>query len=117
MVLGIMPDEVFEEGEVPFLSPGSVLVVTTDGITEAMNGDQRLFGRDRLEQSLRKHARLPAQGILEGVLADVAAFCGDAPQHDDVTLAVVKRTLSEGTRFGRSIGGFARSSAARRQAL
>jgi sigma-B regulation protein RsbU (phosphoserine phosphatase) len=92
MVLGIMPDEVFEEGSVPFSSPGSVLVVTTDGITEAMNSDHGLFGRNRLEQSLLRHRRLPAQGILEGVLADVAVVCGDAPQHDDVTLAVVKRT-------------------------
>jgi phosphoserine phosphatase RsbU/P len=92
MVLGIMPDEEFEEKSIPFSSPGSVLVVTTDGITEAMDGDLGLFGRDRLERSLLRHARLPAQGILDGVLADVAAFCGDAPQQDDVTLAIVKRT-------------------------
>jgi phosphoserine phosphatase RsbU/P len=92
MVLGIMPDEEFEEKSIAFSSPGSVLVVTTDGITEAMDGDLGFFGRDRLEKSLLRHARLPAQGILDGVLADVARFCGDAPQQDDVTLAIVKRT-------------------------
>jgi sigma-B regulation protein RsbU (phosphoserine phosphatase) len=92
MVLGVMPDEEFEELSIPFTNPGSVLVVTTDGITEAMSGDDDMFGRDRLKESLLKYARCPAQGILEGVLADVAAFCGDTPQNDDVTLVIVKRT-------------------------
>ena len=92
MVLGIMPDEEFEELSIPFTNPGSVLVVTTDGITEAMSGDDDMFGRDRLKESLLKYARCPAQGILEGVLADVTAFCGDTPQNDDVTLVIVKRT-------------------------
>jgi sigma-B regulation protein RsbU (phosphoserine phosphatase) len=92
MVLGIMPDEEFEELSVPFSNPGSVLVVTTDGITEAMDGSDDMFGRDRLKESLLRYAALPAQGILEGVLFDVAAFSGDTPQNDDVTLVVVKRT-------------------------
>jgi serine phosphatase RsbU (regulator of sigma subunit) len=92
MVLGIMPNEVFEECSVPFANPGSVLVVTTDGITEAMNGSDDLFGRERLMESLLKYAQLSAQGILDGILADVAAFSGGYPQNDDVTLAIVKRT-------------------------
>ncbi len=92
MVLGIMPDEEFEELSLPFSKPGSVLVVTTDGITEAMGGDDDMFGRDRLKESLLKHAGCPAQGILQGILADVADFCGDTKQNDDVTLAIVKRT-------------------------
>jgi sigma-B regulation protein RsbU (phosphoserine phosphatase) len=90
MVLGILPSEDFEELSVPFSNPGSVLVVTTDGITEAMDGNDDMFGRDRIKESLLKYAGCPAQQILEGVLADVAAFCGDTPQNDDVTLAVVK---------------------------
>ncbi len=92
MVLGIMPDEEFEESSIPFANPGNVLAVTTDGITEAMNGSDELFGRERLKQSLLKYARCSAQGILDGVLADVAAFSGDTPQNDDVTLIIVKRT-------------------------
>jgi phosphoserine phosphatase RsbU/P len=57
-----------------------------------MNGSDELFGRERLKQSLLKYARCSAQGILDGVLADVAAFSGDTPQNDDVTLIIVKRT-------------------------
>ena len=57
-----------------------------------MDGGDGMFGRDRLKESIQKYARCPAQGILEGVLADVAAFCGDTPQNDDVTLVVMKRT-------------------------
>lgn len=92
MVLGILPDEMFEEKSVPFSDPGCFLVITTDGITEAMNGTDDMFGRSRLKQSLLRHSGCSAQGILEGVLADVAAFSGGYPQNDDVTLAVVKRT-------------------------
>ncbi len=92
MVLGIQPDEVFEERCLPFSNSGGVLVVTTDGITEAMGCGDEMFGRDRLKDSILKYARRPAQGILKGLLADVAAFCGDTPQKDDVTLAIVKRT-------------------------
>jgi sigma-B regulation protein RsbU (phosphoserine phosphatase) len=92
MVLGIMPNEEIEELSVPFSSPGSVLAVVTDGITEAMDASEDMFGRDRLDTSLRKYAGCSAQGIVDGVLADVAAFRGDAVQNDDVTLAIVKRT-------------------------
>jgi sigma-B regulation protein RsbU (phosphoserine phosphatase) len=92
MVLGIMPNEEFEELSVPFSSPGSVLAVVTDGITEAMDASDDMFGRDRLDTSLRKYCGCSAQGIVDGVLADVAAFRGDAAQNDDVTLAIVKRT-------------------------
>jgi len=92
MVLGIMPNEAFEECSVPFANPGSVLVVTTDGITEAMNGSDDMFGRERLMESLLKYAQLSAQGILDGILADVATFSGGYPQNDDVTLAILKRT-------------------------
>jgi serine phosphatase RsbU (regulator of sigma subunit) len=92
MVLGILPDEEFEELSIPFSSPGSVLAVTTDGITEAMDGSHAMFGRKRLKESLLRHAGCSAQGILDGVLADVATFSGGFPQSDDVTLAIVKRT-------------------------
>jgi phosphoserine phosphatase RsbU/P len=92
MIVGIMPNEEFEELSISFANPGSVLVVTTDGITEAVNESDDYFGRERLKQSLLTHARCSAQGILEGVLADVAAFVGDTLQPDDVTLVIVKRT-------------------------
>jgi serine phosphatase RsbU (regulator of sigma subunit) len=92
MILGVIPTEEYEELSVPFSSPGSVLVVTTDGIIEAMAGADQMFGRDRLKGSMIRYAQLSAQGILEGVLADVAAFSGDTCQNDDVTLVVVKRT-------------------------
>lgn len=91
MVLGFMPNEEFEEKSVPFAKPGSVLAVVSDGITEAMDGNEGMFGRERLEVSLRKYATCPAQGILRGVLADVAEFCGSESQNDDVTLAIVMR--------------------------
>jgi len=92
MVLGIRPDEKFEEGCVPFSDSGCILALTTDGVTEATDAGDEMFGQDRLKQSLLKHVQRSAQGILEGVLADALAFCGDAPQNDDLTLAIVKRT-------------------------
>jgi serine phosphatase RsbU (regulator of sigma subunit) len=50
------------------------------------------FGRGRLKQSLLRHASGDASVILDGVMRDVFDFRGTAPQRDDLTLVVLKRT-------------------------
>ena len=91
MALGLLPDQEYEEERIPFSHSGSILAMTTDGVTEAIDGNGEQFGRDRLKQSLLRNAGRTARGIVDGVLADIAAFCGDTPRHDDLTLAIVKR--------------------------
>jgi sigma-B regulation protein RsbU (phosphoserine phosphatase) len=90
--LGVSPDVEFREHHAPFRDPGLVMTLWTDGITEAWSPDGAQFGRERFRQSLLKHAHLDAGSILEGVIRDVLDFRGDAPQTDDLTLVVLKRT-------------------------
>jgi sigma-B regulation protein RsbU (phosphoserine phosphatase) len=69
-----------------------VLALCTDGITEAWNEKGEQFGRERVKQSLLRHASGDASAILDGVMRDVIDFRGTAPQSDDLTLVVLKRT-------------------------
>ena len=72
------------------LTPGDVIVLYTDGITEAMDVEGNLFGEEALARVLRaSHAQDPA-AIRERVVRDVRAFVGDAEPHDDMTMVVIK---------------------------
>ena len=89
LVLGVMPDPVFEQRNVG-LAPGDVLVFYTDGVTEAMNARRQLFDEQRLIQVLRESHTLRAEQIIERINAAVTAFAAGAAQMDDITLVVVK---------------------------
>ncbi len=96
MVLGLrLPgasdrfESLLEEHTLP-LTPGDVIVFYTDGITEAMNVDDDLFGDDALGRVVCRHRELDAAGIRERVLRDVHAFVGSAEPHDDMTMVIVK---------------------------
>jgi phosphoserine phosphatase RsbU/P len=74
------------------LQPGDTLVFYTDGVTEARDGDGRLFGDERLAEAARSGAvEGDAQGVSRAILDAVADFAGDAAQSDDLTLVVVQR--------------------------
>ena len=72
------------------IAPGDVIVMYTDGITEAMDGDGELFGDTALAHLLASQQHLDAAGIRERVLREVKAFVGDAEPHDDMTMVVIK---------------------------
>lgn len=93
VALGVLPDAFYEERPVA-LRRGDVLVLYTDGVSEAESetGDQ--FGRDRIEESTLRHASRDAQGIVDGIVEDVREWAGERGQVDDLTLMVVK-TLPE----------------------
>ncbi len=86
---GTIFDSVLEERELT-LSPGEVLLFYTDGFTEAMNAIGDEFGEDRLVASLGKHRSGTASGIIQNICLDVNKFIGDHPQHDDMTMVVLK---------------------------
>lgn len=90
-VLGVLDDLDYSEATTR-LAPGESLFLYTDGVTEAFDVSGRMFGEDRLAQALAARANASAEVCVQGVVADVARFAGDAPQSDDVTaLAVVLR--------------------------
>jgi sigma-B regulation protein RsbU (phosphoserine phosphatase) len=72
------------------LQSGDLYLLFTDGISEAMNGHDDLFGEPRLGRLVEKHAQLPSEELRERVLREIAAFVGDAPQHDDMTMILIK---------------------------
>jgi sigma-B regulation protein RsbU (phosphoserine phosphatase) len=90
MPLGILGDETWERGVVQ-LGPGDALVLYTDGITEAVNEQNELFGEERLLESVKANLGRPAEDVRDAILGAVRGFAGDAPQSDDIALAVVVR--------------------------
>ena len=72
------------------LTPGDKLFQYTDGVTEAANKNNELYGMERLESVLKKNSALPPQQLLSAVKADIDTFVGDAPQFDDITLLCVE---------------------------
>jgi sigma-B regulation protein RsbU (phosphoserine phosphatase) len=74
---------------VPF-ERGDLLVLYTDGMTEARNEEGEEFGSARLEAALRELGGESAEGVRSGLLARLEAFRGTAPVMDDVTLVVVR---------------------------
>jgi len=73
-------------------APGQILMIGTDGVFEAHNQANEMFGKTRFMEAIRKSHREPAQRILESVQKDLEHFTGQAPQADDITLVVVKFT-------------------------
>jgi serine phosphatase RsbU (regulator of sigma subunit) len=86
---GEMFDRLLVEQTTP-LDAGDLFVLFTDGISEAMNADDDCFGEARLARLLEEHADLPADELRERILRDVEAFAGGAPQHDDMTMILLK---------------------------
>jgi serine phosphatase RsbU (regulator of sigma subunit) len=70
---------------------GETLVLYTDGLTEAMNGDGGFFGEEALQRTIRSSLLLPADAICNEILRAVAEFEAGAPRADDITLLILRR--------------------------
>lgn len=68
------------------LEPGDRVFQYTDGVTEATNGDNELYGMTRLQAVLNRGSKMHPEEILPAVKADIDTFVGDAPQFDDITM-------------------------------
>lgn len=87
--LGLFP-HVHYQREIFDVEPGTVLVLYTDGVTEAENGRDEQFGVERLIEVVSRDRARTAQQIHTGILAALADFIGEEPAHDDATLLVLK---------------------------
>jgi sigma-B regulation protein RsbU (phosphoserine phosphatase) len=72
------------------LLPGDVLVLYTDGVTEAMNSANEMFGPERLEMTVRRWADRPVKEIIQGIRQDVTDFTRKEAQEDDITILVCR---------------------------
>lgn len=94
MCLGLIPGRPYEPQERQ-LAPGDLLIIYSDGITEAFDPDGNMLERrgllDIVQQktALTTSASLTASDLLTAILADVDAFAGTCPQSDDITLLVL----------------------------
>ena len=68
------------------LNPGDRLYLYTDGVAEATNAENQLFGTDRMIEALNRHADDPVEELLPSIKREVDSFVGDAPQFDDITM-------------------------------
>jgi len=73
------------------LNPEDVVVLYTDGITEAENLDRQQYGLDRLCEVVRSHRHQSAKGIQQAVIKDLIAYIGQHTIYDDITLLVIKQ--------------------------
>ena len=90
MAAGVEGDTPYTQGVVE-LSEGDYLVMFTDGVTDAQIGDQA-FGEERLKETIRSHAGLSAQEMIEALEKEICDFSGNGEPVDDVTLLIARKT-------------------------
>jgi sigma-B regulation protein RsbU (phosphoserine phosphatase) len=94
--LGFEPGLEFERTELP-LRPGDALILYSDGVSEAFNPQDECYGSDRLLADAGGLAGQSAAAITSGLLRNVRAFAGAAPQSDDI--AIMTLTVNAGARI------------------
>ncbi len=87
--LGMFPDVTYEEFSVA-TQPGDAVVFVSDGILDAENEKEEMYGQDRLAGLLCASRDLPAQEIADAILADVSRFQGSKDRFDDETIIVLR---------------------------
>ncbi len=88
-VIGLLAGAVYKEQRLPLL-PGDILLAFTDGISEAMNASEDEWGEDRMIAEAQAHADLNAEELLQRLFHAADAFAAGAPQHDDMTVVVLR---------------------------
>ena len=74
------------------LQTGDLIVGYTDGVSEAMNASDEEFGEERMIAAVADAINGPPPAIIERLMIAADAFVAGAPQHDDMTLVVLKST-------------------------
>jgi phosphoserine phosphatase len=90
--MGMMPIFRPTAPRVTVLEPGDILAAITDGIYEYESAQGAMFGEKRVCDLVRREAGASAETILARIVDEVTAFAAGAPQNDDMTLLIVKRT-------------------------
>lgn len=88
--LGIDADQTYSQKETEFRA-GDIIAMYTDGITEAMNEQNDMYGFERLCTAIKKNHGESAETIGTIILEEIEMFAGGAEQHDDMTLIIVKK--------------------------
>ena len=87
--LGIIDDADYQETQLQ-LDSGDLIVFYTDGVVEAMNKKEKMYGFERFIEVIKKNKGLDANAFLEKLIDDINNFVGKAEQHDDLTIVLIK---------------------------
>jgi sigma-B regulation protein RsbU (phosphoserine phosphatase) len=91
IVLGYLANETYSQENITY-KEGDLLVLYTDGITEAMNKDMEEFGEKRLLNAIKKYQHCNSYELKNKIMHELKKFTGANEQDDDVTLVIIKRT-------------------------
>ncbi|HEY5123892.1 MAG TPA: PP2C family protein-serine/threonine phosphatase [Ignavibacteria bacterium] len=91
LILGIIEDFQYESGKVKMIK-NDMLILYTDGITEAQNSDGDEFGEERLHEIIISNRNKKGEEIVNIILKEVEIFAGTNKQYDDQTLIILSRT-------------------------
>jgi serine phosphatase RsbU (regulator of sigma subunit) len=89
-LIGIFPESIWTNRSLRLVK-GDILVLFTDGVTEAQDEHDVMYENDRFYKVLLNNREAPASGMMSAILQDVRQFIGNAPIFDDITLIVIKR--------------------------
>jgi phosphoserine phosphatase RsbU/P len=92
-VVGLFPGAPYQQGTL-VMEPGDIFVGFTDGISEAMNQQDEEWGEERLIPAISAQSERRAAEIIPALMAEADRFVSGAPQHDDMTLVVLKMVVA-----------------------
>jgi sigma-B regulation protein RsbU (phosphoserine phosphatase) len=88
-MLGPFEDSRYETRKM-ILAPGDMLILYTDGVTEAMNPAREVYSDEKLLQTVMRSGKNTAEGLVREIVQSVHDYAGDEPQSDDITLLALK---------------------------
>jgi serine phosphatase RsbU (regulator of sigma subunit) len=93
--LGLQADSAYGDRSIS-LRDGDLVLFCTDGCTDAMNTSREMYGTERIERFVQREAasRPAARELVDRLIADIRAFVGDATQHDDMTIVILRPSRS-----------------------
>lgn len=90
VMIGILQNLTFEE-ETVMLEAGDLIVIYSDGVTEAFNERDEEFGEERLVELVQQNRELRCTVLIEKIIQEVSDFAHDVPQSDDLTIVAIRR--------------------------
>ena len=87
--MGVLNDAKYTQ-DIVQMAPGDLLVLYTDGVTEAENAQLEMFDLEPLKKVILASRTLSSKDIIQEILTAVRTFSGDQPQSDDITLMVIR---------------------------
>jgi sigma-B regulation protein RsbU (phosphoserine phosphatase) len=89
IAIGFLPERLYEPQERQ-LAPDDILVLYTDGVTEAFDPVHDMFGEERLQEIVATHVQESAADLVQSIASAVRDHVGAAPQSDDITLLILR---------------------------